>query len=53
MWTPDQASKIISEAKTIVPALKTFSLPEGLQVSNGPDAVVEYIKKHLPALIEG
>ncbi|KAK4450039.1 hypothetical protein QBC34DRAFT_298087 [Podospora aff. communis PSN243] len=51
MWTPEEAQKIISIAKGIVPDLKTFSLPQGLQVEKGPDAVVEYIKENLPSLL--
>ncbi|KAL2200644.1 hypothetical protein P885DRAFT_57513 [Corynascus similis CBS 632.67] len=51
MWTPEEAQQIIAIAKEIVPDLKTFSLPQGLQVEKGPDAVVEYIKEHLPALL--
>ncbi|KAK3902766.1 hypothetical protein C8A05DRAFT_33518 [Staphylotrichum tortipilum] len=51
MWTPEEAAQIISIAKEIVPDLKTFSLPQGLQVEKGPDAVVEYIKENLPALL--
>ncbi len=52
MWTPEEASQIISIAKEIVPDLKTFSLPQGLQVDKGPDAVVEYIEENLPALLD-
>lgn len=51
MWTPEEAQEIIAIAKEIVPDLKTFSLPQGLQVDKGPDAVVEYIKENLPALL--
>ncbi|PNS20072.1 hypothetical protein CAC42_5522 [Sphaceloma murrayae] len=54
MWTPEQSRAVIAEAKRIVgPQLKTLSLPPGLQVERGPDAVVEYIKEKLPGLIEG
>ncbi|KAK4651684.1 hypothetical protein QC762_601317 [Podospora pseudocomata] len=52
MWTPEQAAEIIAIAKEIVPDLKTFSLPQGLQVDKGPDAVVEYIEENLPGLLE-
>ncbi len=52
MWTPEEASQIIAIAKEIVPDLKTFSLPQGLQVNKGPDAVVEYIEEHLPSLLD-
>jgi hypothetical protein len=51
MWTPEEARQIIAIAKEIVPGLKTFSLPQGLQVDKGPDAVVEYIKENLPTLL--
>ncbi|EAQ87944.1 hypothetical protein CHGG_04563 [Chaetomium globosum CBS 148.51] len=51
MWTPEEARQIIAIAKEIVPNLKTFSLPQGLQVDKGPDAVVEYIKENLPSLL--
>ncbi|KAL2153352.1 hypothetical protein VTH82DRAFT_4507 [Thermothelomyces myriococcoides] len=50
MWMPEEARQTIAVAKEIVPDLKTFSLPQGLQVEKGPDAVVEYIKEHLPTL---
>lgn len=52
MWTPEEAAQIISIAKEIVPNVKTFSLPQGLQVNKGPDAVVEYIKENLPSLLD-
>ncbi|KAL2137434.1 hypothetical protein VTI74DRAFT_55 [Chaetomium olivicolor] len=51
MWTPEEAKQIIAISKEIVPDLKTFSLPQGLQMENGPDAVVEYIKENLPSLL--
>lgn len=43
--------RIVGIARETVPELKTFSLPYGLQVENGPDAVVEYIKKYLPTIL--
>jgi len=52
MWTAEQATAMIDEAKRIIPQLKTLSLPAGLQVEHGPDAVVEYIKERLPGLLE-
>ncbi|KAI0923466.1 hypothetical protein AcW1_006419 [Taiwanofungus camphoratus] len=52
MWTPEQAQEIVAVAKETVPGLKTLSLPYGLQVEKGPDAVVEYIEEHLPVLLE-
>lgn len=52
MWTPEESQKIIAIAKEIVPNLKTFSLPQGLQVQKGPDAVVDFIKENLPSLLD-
>ncbi|KAJ7754340.1 hypothetical protein DFH07DRAFT_743878 [Mycena maculata] len=52
MWTPEQAKEIVDIAKGVVPDLKTFSIPQGLQVEKGPDAVVEYIKENLPGLLD-
>ncbi|KAK3688421.1 hypothetical protein B0T22DRAFT_439967 [Podospora appendiculata] len=51
MWTPEESGRIIAIAKGVIPGLKTFSLPQGLQVDKGPDAVVEYIKENLPSLL--
>jgi len=53
MWTPEESLKARETAKQLVPGIKTFALPQGLQVNKGPDAVVEYIKENLPGLIEG
>ncbi|EKG18383.1 hypothetical protein MPH_04384 [Macrophomina phaseolina MS6] len=53
MWTPEQSKTAQDTARKIVPSIKTFALPQGLQVERGPDAVVEYIKENLPALLEG
>ena len=41
----------MSIAKGVIPPLKTISLLQGLQADKGLDAVVEYIKQHLPDLI--
>jgi len=52
MWTPDQSSKVLAEAKEVNPQCKTLAIPQGLQVEKGPDAVVEWIKEQLPKLID-
>ncbi|KAI7152312.1 hypothetical protein KC349_g9015 [Hortaea werneckii] len=51
MWTPEQSSKCLAEAKEVNPNCKTLALPQGLQVERGPNAVVDYIKEQLPKLI--
>lgn len=51
MWTAEEAEHIVSIAKSVVPTLKTMSLPKGLQVEGGPDAVVKYAMAHLPGVL--
>jgi uncharacterized heparinase superfamily protein len=53
MWSPEEslgARKAALEAK---PDIKTYALPQGLQVSRGPDAVVELIVENLSGIIQG
>ncbi|CAK7207029.1 hypothetical protein SEUCBS139899_009837 [Sporothrix eucalyptigena] len=51
MWTPEQAAGVFATAKSIVPDIKTHAIPTGLQVQNGPDAVVEYLIVEVPKLL--
>ena len=53
MWTPEQSSHVFAQAKEVNPNVKTLAIPQGLQAQQGPDAVVEWVKGRLPALIEG
>jgi hypothetical protein len=53
MWTAEESLKVRTEAYEIVPGLKTFAIPKGLQVEKGPDAIVEFLIENLPGLIEG
>ncbi|KAF2137586.1 uncharacterized protein K452DRAFT_321641 [Aplosporella prunicola CBS 121167] len=53
MWTPEQSDAAHAAARSAAPGIRTFALPQGLQVERGPDAVVDFIKEHLPGLLEG
>lgn len=53
MWTLEQSSKVLSEAKEVNPKCKTLAIPQGLQAERGPDGVLEFVKEQLPALLEG
>ena len=53
MWTPEESLQARTTASQLIPGIKTFALPQGLQVNSGPDAVVKLIVESLPALIEG
>lgn len=52
MWTPKQAKEIIEKAKSVRPDIKTHAIPEGLQVKEGPDAIVDYLVKNVPPLLD-
>ncbi|KAH7226034.1 hypothetical protein FSOLCH5_014472 [Fusarium solani] len=52
MWTEEEARKIHSLAKSIVPHIKLHAIPTGLQVEKGPDAIVEYLVEKVPMLLD-
>lgn len=52
MWTAEESLKVRTEASEIVPSIKTFAIPKGLQVEKGPDAIVEFLVENLPGLLE-
>lgn len=51
MWTPEQANQIIAIAKSKAPNVKTYAIPQGLQVEKGPDAIVEHLSEKLPTIL--
>jgi hypothetical protein len=53
MWSPADSQRIQTIARDIVPDVRTFALPYGMQVEKGPDAVVEYVKENLDDIIFG
>lgn len=53
MWSPAESYGARSAATEMNPKIKTFALPQGLQVNGGPDAVVAFIIENLPGIIEG
>ena len=52
MWTPAEADAIQSTARAIQPGIITYALPHGLQVVQGPDAVVQHLVDNVPKLLE-
>ncbi|KAF2448095.1 hypothetical protein P171DRAFT_517708 [Karstenula rhodostoma CBS 690.94] len=52
MWSPEEARKIRAIAERERPGIKIHAIPQGLQVERGPDAIVEYLLEHVPALLE-
>ncbi|QDS75473.1 hypothetical protein FKW77_004411 [Venturia effusa] len=52
MWTAEESLKVRTEAASIVPGIKTFAIPKGLQVEKGPDAIVEFLVENIPGLLE-
>jgi hypothetical protein len=52
MWSARESEEIQWRAKQIKPDLKTYALPQGVQVQKGPEAVVELLKEKIPGLID-
>ncbi|CAI4213863.1 unnamed protein product [Parascedosporium putredinis] len=52
MWTPEEAEKIQALARSVVPDIKTHAIPTGLQVKDGPDAIVNYLIEKVPPLLD-
>lgn len=38
-------------ARSIIPDIKTYAIPHGLQVEKGPSAIVEHLKEQIPLLL--
>ena len=51
MWTAEESAEMQAIARSIVPDIKTHAIPQGLQVSQGPDAVVAHLKEEIPKLL--
>jgi hypothetical protein len=51
MWTAEEADEILTIARSVKPNIKTHIIPHGLQVEEGPDAIVEHLVEKLPVLI--
>jgi hypothetical protein len=51
MWTAEQSGGIIETAKALRPGITTYAIPYGLQVKNGPNAIVEHLKEQIPKLL--
>jgi hypothetical protein len=51
MWTVEESNEMRAIAKSIVPDIKTHAIPQGLQVNEGPQAIVEHLKEQIPLLL--
>lgn len=52
MWTPEESTEMQAIARSIVPNIKTYAIPQGLQVKEGPDAIVAHLKEKIPPLLD-
>lgn len=52
MWTETEVKKIHAIAEEARPGILFYALPHGLQVEQGPDAVVDHLVRHVPALLD-
>ncbi|KAH8898857.1 hypothetical protein GQ53DRAFT_742033 [Thozetella sp. PMI_491] len=51
MWTAEESKEMQEIARSIIPDIKTHAIPFGLQVENGPDAIVAHLKEQIPLLL--
>jgi hypothetical protein len=51
MWSPEECSMVERDARSVVPDVVFYAIPQGLQVREGPDGVVKHLMQHLPALL--
>lgn len=51
MWTKEESDQILEIARGIVPKLKTYVVPRGMQVAIGPDATVDHVISKLDEII--
>jgi len=51
MWTIEESTEMREIAKSIITDIKTYAIPHGLQVNEGPDAIVEHLKQQIPLLL--
>ncbi|KAJ6442217.1 dynamin family protein [Purpureocillium lavendulum] len=51
MWTLEESDEMRATARRVVPHVVTHAIPFGLQVNNGPDAVVAHLKEAIPKLL--
>ncbi|CAK7246322.1 MAG: hypothetical protein STHCBS139747_007949 [Sporothrix thermara] len=51
MWTPEESAEMHAIARSIKPDIKTHAIPQGLQVREGPDAIVAHLSEALPKLL--
>lgn len=52
MCTDEQAKEIHGIARSIKPDIKLHAITPGLQVQQGPDAIVDYLCEKVPPLLD-
>ena len=53
MWSKEESDEMRAIADKLVPGIRTYAIPQGLQVKEGPDAVVEHLKNQIPIILGG
>lgn len=51
MWTEQQSDEMIKTAQRLIPGIKTYAIPHGLQVAKGPEGIIEHLKEQIPLLL--
>ncbi len=53
MWSPAESDKIKQIVREIVPNVRTYAVPQGMQVEIGPEATVDHVKSKLDEILRG
>ena len=51
MWTNEESLEMHDIARSLKPDIKTYAIPHGLQVNEGPDAIVAHLIEHFQLLL--
>lgn len=52
MWELETSNRMRKAVESIIPGIKTHAIPFGMQIQQGPDAVVAYLTEQVPKLLE-
>lgn len=53
MWSPEESVEVKKIGREIVPSLRCYVVPQGMQVEKGPEYTIEHVKSKLPWILEG
>ena len=52
MWSQEQSAEIIRIGREVVPDLRCYVVPQGMQIQYGPEYTVQHVISKLPEVVE-